>query len=124
MRHRILASISVLVVVSAAAIAVACNASTNTAKTTDATKTWTPSRTAWGDPDLQGTWENLMPVPLERAKEFGTREFMTEQEAAERAKKRRSVSTNGTPSVALPRGEAEEISGTLAETDRRNPAAD
>ena len=125
MRHRILALISVLVVVIAAGIGVACNASTNTAKTADSTKTWVAPRTAWGDPDLQGTWENLTPVPLERSKQFGNREFMTEQEAAERAKRAGATSTSGTPSVPLPRGEAEEISGTLADIDKaRNANAD
>jgi hypothetical protein len=52
---------------------------------------------------------------------------MTEQEAAERAQKAKnlSTSTSGTPAPALPRGEAEEISGTLAETDNaRNKTAD
>ena len=35
-------------------------------------------RTAWGDPDLQGVWENLERAPLERPKELGTKEFLTE----------------------------------------------
>jgi hypothetical protein len=42
-----------------------------------ATKT---PRTPWGDPDLQGTWDYRTITPLERAREFGTREFYTEEE--------------------------------------------
>lgn len=41
----------------------------------------TSFRTAWGHPDLEGTWNNSTITPLERPKEFGTREFMTEEEA-------------------------------------------
>jgi hypothetical protein len=37
-------------------------------------------RTPWGDPDLQGIWSNPFVVPLERPEEFGTREFLTEEE--------------------------------------------
>jgi len=37
-------------------------------------------KTPWGAPDLQGTWSNTTVVPFERAKEFGSREFMTEAE--------------------------------------------
>ena len=39
-------------------------------------------RTPWGDPDLQGIWSNPYVTPLERPKEFGTREFLTKQEIA------------------------------------------
>jgi len=43
-------------------------------------------RTPWGDPDLQGTWtsEPEYGVPLERAAEFGTRPFLTDEEYAAR----------------------------------------
>ncbi len=43
-------------------------------------------RTSWGDPDLQGTWtsESEYGVPLERAAEFGTRPFLTDEEYAAR----------------------------------------
>jgi hypothetical protein len=37
-------------------------------------------RTPWGDPDLQGTWDYRTVTPLERAREFGTRAFYTEEE--------------------------------------------
>ena len=46
---------------------------------------WIPSRTAWGDPDLQGKWTNANTgTPMERPAEFGDREFLTDQEVAER----------------------------------------
>jgi len=49
-------------------------------------KTWTPPKTPWGDPDLQGVWPgtDLVGVPMERPQQFGTRAFLTEQEYAQK----------------------------------------
>ncbi|MEE2635831.1 MAG: hypothetical protein VYE68_01180, partial [Acidobacteriota bacterium] len=38
----------------------------------------------WGHPDLQGAWTNTTTTPLERPDEFDGREFLTEEEWAER----------------------------------------
>lgn len=38
-------------------------------------------KTAWGDPDLQGVWENSTITPLERPRQFGDKAFLTEEEA-------------------------------------------
>ena len=46
----------------------------------------TALRTPWGAPDLQGIWKNDEVTPFERAAEFGTREFLTDQERAARDK--------------------------------------
>jgi hypothetical protein len=116
----------------AAAIAIvgvaACNgpAATGDAKATGAAQQTGALRTAWGDPDVQGSWENLERAPLERSPQFGTREFMTEQEAAERAQRARNpTTTSGTPTADLPAGEADDVAGNLAATDvKRNAAAD
>src|SRR5688500_19905072 len=47
--------------------------------------TWT-ARTLWGDPDLQGEWtaEGEYGVPFERPAQFGTRQFLTDEEYAKR----------------------------------------
>lgn len=42
-----------------------------------------PLKTAWGDPDLQGTWFVLWDVPLERSAANAGKEFLTEAEVAE-----------------------------------------
>ena len=48
---------------------------------------WTPPRTPWGDPDLQGIWTyEVTTTPMERPEEFGDREFLTDEEVAERAR--------------------------------------
>ena len=44
------------------------------------TKTGTPPRTVWGDPDLQGIWRNFSGVPTERTKQYAGREFLTDEE--------------------------------------------
>ena len=44
----------------------------------------TALRTPWGEPDLQGLWDIKTITPLERPLALGTKEFYTEQEAAER----------------------------------------
>ena len=43
-------------------------------------------RTPWGDPDLHGEWtsEGEYGVPLERPAQFGTRQFLTDDEYAKR----------------------------------------
>ena len=54
----------------------------------------TPSRTPWGDPDLQGIWTNANLTPFERSEEFTGKQVLTEEEAAEfeeRTNQRNSV---------------------------------
>ena len=40
--------------------------------------------TAWGAPDLQGVWDFRTITPLQRPSDLGDKEFLTEEEAAER----------------------------------------
>ena len=42
-----------------------------------------PARTPWGDPDLQGRWNNITGTPLERPAELAEKEFFTQAEALE-----------------------------------------
>ena len=49
---------------------------------------WTPERTAWGHPDLQGIWDQTTGTPLERAADAADREFLSDEEAAERERRR------------------------------------
>jgi hypothetical protein len=51
---------------------------------------WAPPRTPWGHPDLQGIWttDDMRGVPQQRPEEFGTRQYLTDAEFAERAARR------------------------------------
>lgn len=52
------------------------------------TAKWKQPKTAWGDPDLQGTWpiSHLMATPLERPEKYGNRLEFTPEELAEARK--------------------------------------
>ena len=49
---------------------------------------FTPPRTPWGDPDLQGFWPgvDMVGVPLQRPVRFGTRNVLTDEEFAQRTR--------------------------------------
>jgi len=90
MRLRFLTSLGVLAVVTAVvsllAVSVAgqapsAAAKTAKAKSTAAAKTWTPPRTPWGDPDLQGIYNNATSTPLQRPSQFGEKDVLSDEEA-------------------------------------------
>ena len=72
MRHRLLISIMMLALAPVYAAAQA---------------RWTPPKTPWGDPDIQGiyTSDDLMDTPIERPAEFGLRLYFTEAELTQAA---------------------------------------
>ena len=49
-------------------------------------RSYSPPRTPWGDPDLQGIWPGTdsVGVPFERPERFGTRLYLTDAELKER----------------------------------------
>jgi hypothetical protein len=81
-------SVWILVAILAAWSLDAAAQSPATSKSQDGggTKKWSQSRTAWGDPDIQGIWtsNSVTGVPLERPKQFGTREFLSDEEYKQR----------------------------------------
>ena len=48
-----------------------------------AVKAWTMPRTADGQPDLQGNWNNSTLTQLERPRQFADKQFLSEQETVE-----------------------------------------
>src|SRR5437667_9533925 len=59
-------------------------------------KNWTPPRTSWGQPDLQGSWtsDSVHGVPRERPEQFAGRTFLTDAEYAERVKREAQTREN------------------------------
>ena len=64
----------------------AAQSPTPTTRPTGAQKKWAPLRTAWGDPDLQGTYtsDNSIGVPFERPPQFAGRTTLNDEEYAAR----------------------------------------
>lgn len=56
------------------------------ANTNSGSKNWTPPRTAWGHPDLQGVWttDEEIGIPVERPVAYGEKALLTDQEFAQR----------------------------------------
>src|SRR5262245_41584816 len=48
------------------------------------TRNWTPPKTPWGDPDLQGQWPATANIPMQRPANMGTRAILTDEELAQR----------------------------------------
>jgi hypothetical protein len=46
-------------------------------------KAWTPTRTPWGDPDLQGVWNDATSTPLQRPSSRAGRDVLSDEEANE-----------------------------------------
>ena len=79
MRFRPAASLSVAAAVIAVIGALLVSA------TGVAAQTAAEFQTSWGDPDLQGTWNNITGTPLERPAELSGKEFFTQEEAVQAA---------------------------------------
>jgi hypothetical protein len=61
-----------------------------------AVSNYTPPRTPWGDPDLQGVWPGteMVGVPLQRPAQFGARNVLTEEEFQQRVRQAKQTEEN------------------------------
>jgi len=86
MSHRFLCAIMAGLIVFSAVLA------GQTKPTAPAPKSnWTPPKTSWGDPDIQGIWPGteMIGTPLQRALSVGDREILTESEFTQREAQRK-----------------------------------
>jgi hypothetical protein len=88
---RVPVALTVVAAVLALAASVHLTAQTRGARAQTGDRAWA-GRTLWGDPDMQGEWtsEGEYGVPLERPAQFGTRQFLSDQEYAKRLEDVRS----------------------------------
>jgi hypothetical protein len=56
---------------------------------------WEPPRTPWGDPDLQGIWNNVTATPLQRSNELKDKALLSDEEAAAIASRSRAREAEG-----------------------------
>jgi len=90
MRARNLASLASIVVLTIAGLMLLTSASatgqTPAAPKAAAAKAFTPPKTPWGDPDLQGTFtsDDYINTPLQRPANLGDRLYLTNEEIAAR----------------------------------------
>ena len=80
MGHRFLSAVSVAAAV--AAVVSLLPAPVLGQAATAASAAWTPPRTSWGHPDLQGVWTNETITPFERPDELQGKTVLTAEEAA------------------------------------------
>jgi hypothetical protein len=84
MSHRFFMS---LAVVALASMRLAAQApAVKSASPKPAQKAWTPPKTSWGDPDLQGQWPATANIPMQRPANLGERATLTDEELAQREK--------------------------------------
>ena len=48
-------------------------------------------RTPWGEPDLQGIWNDQLQAPLQRPAQYAGRELLTDEEVAALDKQRAAI---------------------------------
>ena len=106
MRHQ-LVSLGVLpgVILVASLARVPVAGQTAGAKSTAAVKKWSPPRTPWGEPDLQGIWSYATITPLERPENQAGKDVLSDEEVAAADKEARTSADrrDGTPEADLAR---------------------
>ena len=112
LRRSATSSVGVLAIVMGV-LSLASIALAGQAQTTSDTN-WTPPRTAWGDPDLQGIWDFRTLTPLIRPRGLGEQEVWTDEEAAalEQSAEQNRVNSSFIIGTAEP-------AGTTLTADRR-----
>src|SRR5262245_3714750 len=97
MSHRSVRFLVMLAVVFLlASISLSAQTKPDAHKAAHAAARWTPPKTPWGDPDLQGTWtsDDCIGTQMNRAANLGDKLYFTEQELADRERTLASQAEN------------------------------
>ena len=103
MKHRFLLS-AMLVGIAALSMLAAPIAAQQRPANSNAS-TWTPPKTLWGDPDLQGIYTSddyISNVPFARAAQYGTRLYLTDEEVAAQQARVQTAAQNALQEFANP----------------------
>ena len=69
-------------------------------------------KTPWGAPDLQGIWNDMYEVPLQRPARYANKEFFTDEERAELDKQRGAIVSQDVRRYG--RGSEQDVGGAYA----------
>ena len=58
-------------------------------------------RTEWGQPDLQGGWNWSSNVPMQRPSQYGERQFLTQEEVEEFARRRAAADASSDAALSI-----------------------
>jgi hypothetical protein len=82
-------------------------------------KPWTPPKTAWGEPDLQGIWplNHLISTPFQRQERYGDRRLLTDEEyaAAQKSATDRNTRFDSGPIPQADSGEASRLTSLMSD---------
>ncbi|MCU1336800.1 MAG: hypothetical protein JWO19_2381 [Bryobacterales bacterium] len=102
MNYRYLVSISALAAAAALITLPIAGQAPSAAKAKQAKtgKAYTPPKTPWGDPDLEGVWPGNMGVPMQRPAALGERATLTDEEFAAKEAQAKKQAQADSESVA------------------------
>jgi hypothetical protein len=93
--------VTLAAVIAAVALSVSAQAPAAKSKTKSAAKPYTPPKTPWGDPDIQGLWPGAVDIPVQRPASFGDRATLTEEEYAQKlAQKEKKIAADASEDKA------------------------
>ena len=104
--------VAILAAVSPAVVRLVAQTAPPSPKTTIASKApstpWTPPRTPWGDPDLQGVWtsDSALRIPFERPAQFAGKAELSDTEYKQRVERDARTRTAAENAIGSFRGDS------------------